>query len=345
MNKKITPVIVAFVIGIFVVLQAFFTVDETEVAIVTTFGEFKQSHTNPGLKFKTPFIDQVTKFDKRLQRVDVPPEQILTSDKKRISVDAYARYKIINPLLFFKNLTNESTADSRIGSIVASRVREEIAQDTQDEIISEKREPIMSNITTMSNLFEISQAEAQNLENSYQNTDLAIYTRSPGEARFSLANSDETASVITNSIAEEIEVKYYLPLQNIWGVEVLDVRIKRADFPDSVESSIFERMVAERFRKASAFRAEGEEQDKEIRAAVDREVEITLETANGQSAIIRGEGEALAIEALAEALSSDAEFYGFVRSLEAYEKSLFTDTTVILDPESELFKYLEQYSK
>ena len=345
MNKKFTPIIVLFVISIFVILQSFFTVDETEVAIVTTFGEFKQSHTDPGLKFKTPFIDQVTKFDKRLQRVDVPPEQLLTSDKKRISVDAYARYKIINPLLFFKNLTNETTADSRIGSIVASKVREEIAQDTQDEIISEKREPIMSNITTMSNLFEISQAEAQNLENSYQNIDLAIYTRSPGEARFTLANSDEIASVITNSVSEEIEVKYYLPLQNIWGVEVLDVRIKRADFPDSVESSIFERMVAERFRKASAFRAEGEEQDKEIRAAVDREVEITLETANGESAITRGEGEALAIEALAEALSSDPEFYGFVRSLEAYEKSLFTDTTVILDPESELFKYLEQYSK
>ena len=345
MNKKSTPIIVFFVIAIFVVLQAFFTVDETEVAIVTTFGEFKQSYTDPGLKFKTPFIDQVTKFDKRLQRVDVPPEQLLTSDKKRISVDAYARYKIINPLLFFKNLTNESTADSRIGSIVASKVREEIAQDTQDEIISEKREPIMNNITTMSNLFEISQADAKSLQNSYQNTDLVIYTRSEGEARFSLATSDEIASVITDTVGEGIEVKYYVPLQNIWGVEVLDVRIKRADFPDSVESSIFERMVAERFRKASAFRAEGEEQDKEIRAAVDREVEITLETANGQSAIIRGEGEALAIEALAEALSSDPEFYGFVRSLEAYEKSLSTDTTVILDPKSELFRYLEEYSK
>ena len=345
MNKKSTPIIVFFVIAIFVVLQAFFTVDETEVAIVTTFGEFKQSHTDPGLKFKTPFIDQVTKFDKRLQRVDVPPEQLLTSDKKRISVDAYARYKIINPLLFFKNLTNESTADSRIGSIVASKVREEIAQDTQDEIISEKREPIMNNITTMSNLFEISQADAKSLQNSYQNTDLVIYTRTQGQARFSLATSDEIASVITDTVDEDVEVKYYVPLQNIWGVEVLDVRIKRADFPDSVESSIFERMVAERFRKASAFRAEGEEQDKEIRAAVDREVEITLETANGQSAIIRGEGEALAIEALAEALSSDPEFYGFVRSLEAYEKSLSTDTTVILDPKSELFRYLEEYSK
>tara|TARA_B100000678_G_scaffold244783_1_gene216936 strand:+ start:182 stop:1219 length:1038 start_codon:yes stop_codon:yes gene_type:complete len=345
MNKKSTPIIVFFVIAIFVFFQAFFTVDETEVAIVTTFGEFKQSYTDPGLKFKTPFIDQVTKFDKRLQRVDVPPEQLLTSDKKRISVDAYARYKIINPLLFFKNLTNESTADSRIGSIVASKVREEIAQDTQDEIISEKREPIMNNITTMSNLFEISQDDAKSLQNSYQNTDLVIYTRSEGEARFSLATSDEIASVITDTVGEGIEVKYYVPLQNIWGVEVLDVRIKRADFPDSVESSIFERMVAERFRKASAFRAEGEEQDKEIRAAVDREVEITLETANGQSAIIRGEGEALAIEALAEALSSDPEFYGFVRSLEAYEKSLSTDTTVILDPKSELFRYLEEYSK
>ncbi len=345
MNKKATPLIVLVVIAVFVILQAFFTVDETEVAIVTTFGEFKQSHVDPGLKMKTPFVDSVTKFDKRLQRVDVPPEALLTSDKKRLSVDAYARYKIINPLVFFKNLTNESTADSRIASIVASKIREEIAQDTQEEIISAERENVMANITTMSNLFEISFQEAQALENGLQNIDLYLYTKIPGQNYFTLADNNEIASILNNSIDESTEVKFYVPLQNIWGVEVIDVRIKRADFPDSVESSIFERMVAERFRKASAFRAEGEEQDKEIRAAVDREVEITLETANGQSAITRGEGEALAIEALAEALSSDPEFYGFVRSLEAYEASLQTDTTVILDPESELFKYLETYSK
>ena len=345
MNKKGTPIIILAVIAIFVILQAFFTVDETEVAIVTTFGEFKQSHISPGLKMKTPFVDSVTKFDKRLQRVDVPPEALLTSDKKRLTVDAYARYKIINPLIFFKNLTNESTADSRIASIVASKIREEIAQDTQEEIISAKRENVMANITTMSNLFEISYQEAQALENGLQNIDLFMYTKEVGQNYFTLADNNQIASILSNSLEEGTEVKYYLPLQNIWGVEVFDVRIKRADFPDSVENSIFERMVAERFRKASAFRAEGEEQDKEIRAAVDREVEITLETANGQSAITRGEGEALAIEALAEALSSDPEFYGFVRSLEAYEKSLANDTTVILDPESELFKYLEKYSK
>ncbi|MBC78652.1 MAG: HflC protein [Chloroflexi bacterium] len=345
MNKKGTPIIILAVIAIFVILQAFFTVDETEVAIVTTFGEFKQSHTSPGLKMKTPFVDSVTKFDKRLQRVDVPPEALLTSDKKRLTVDAYARYKIINPLVFFKNLTNESTADSRIASIVASKIREEIAQDTQEEIISAKRENVMANITTMSNLFEISLLEAQALENGLQNTDLFMYTKESGQNYFTLADNNEIASILSSSLDEKTEIKYYLPLQNIWGVEVFDVRIKRADFPDSVENSIFERMVAERFRKASAFRAEGEEQDKEIRAAVDREVEITLETAKGQSAITRGEGEALAIDALADALKSDPEFYGFVRSLEAYEKSLANDTTVILDPESELFKYLEKYSK
>tara|TARA_B100001996_G_scaffold159540_1_gene121604 strand:- start:15400 stop:16437 length:1038 start_codon:yes stop_codon:yes gene_type:complete len=345
MNKKGTPIIILAVIAIFVILQAFFTVDETEVAIVTTFGEFKQSHTSPGLKMKTPFVDSVTKFDKRLQRVDVPPEALLTSDKKRLTVDAYARYKIINPLVFFKNLTNESTADSRIASIVGSKIREEIAQDTQEEIISAKREKVMANITTMSNLFEISLLEAQALENGLQNTDLFMYTKESGQNYFTLADNNEIASILSSSLDEKTEIKYYLPLQNIWGVEVFDVRIKRADFPDSVENSIFERMVAERFRKASAFRAEGEEQDKEIRAAVDREVEITLETAKGQSAITRGEGEALAIDALADALKSDPEFYGFVRSLEAYEKSLANDTTVILDPESELFKYLEKYSK
>ena len=345
MNKKGTPIIILAVIAIFVILQAFFTVDETKVAIVTTFGEFKQSHTSPGLKMKTPFVDSVTKFDKRLQRVDVPPEALLTSDKKRLTVDAYARYKIINPLVFFKNLTNESTADSRIASIVGSKIREEIAQDTQEEIISAKRENVMANITTMSNLFEISLLEAQALENGLQNTDLFMYTKELGQNYFTIADNNEIALILSNSLDEKTEIKYYLPLQNIWGVEVFDVRIKRADFPDSVENSIFERMVAERFRKASAFRAEGEEQDKEIRAAVDREVEITLETAKGQSAITRGEGEALAIDALADALKSDPEFYGFVRSLEAYEKSLANDTTVILDPESELFKYLEKYSK
>ena len=341
--KKTTPILIGLAILAVVGFQSIFTVDETEVAIVTTFGEFKASYTDPGLKTKVPFIDSVTKFDKRLQRVDVPPETILTEDKKRIRVDAYARYKIINPLLFFKNLTNETTADSRIGSIVASRLREEIAQDTQDEVISEKRESVMEAVTNTSNLFEISESEALSMDSGLQSPDLSFFTKSPGDNSFSPVTSDTKAAILNNTLDASIELKYFIPLQDVWGVEIIDVRIKRADFPDEVEASIFERMVAERFRKSSAFRAEGEQQDKEIRAFVDREVEITLETANGQAAITRGEGEALAIEALAEALKSDPEFYGFVRSLEAYENSL-DGSTIILDPTSELFKYLETYS-
>ena len=341
--KKTTPIIIGLAILAVVGFQSIFTVDETEVAIVTTFGEFKASYTDPGLKTKVPFIDSVTKFDKRLQRVDVPPETILTEDKKRIRVDAYARYKIINPLLFFKNLTNETTADSRIGSIVASRLREEIAQDTQDEVISEKRESVMEAVTNTSNLFEISEPEALSMDSGLQSPDLSFFSKSPGDNAFSHVTSDTKAAILNNTLDANLELKYFIPLQDVWGVEIIDVRIKRADFPDEVEASIFERMVAERFRKSSAFRAEGEQQDKEIRAFVDREVEITLETANGQAAITRGEGEALAIEALAEALKSDPEFYGFVRSLEAYENSL-DGSTIILDPTSELFKYLETYS-
>ena len=344
MNKKFTPIIVLVIIIIFTTFQALFQINETEVGIVTRFGEFRSSYITPGLKVKVPFIDTVTKFDKRLQRVDVPPESLLTSDKKRIRVDAYARYKILNPLLFFKTLTDETTADSRIASIVASNLREEIALDTQDEIISEKREIIMGYITNNSNLFEISETEASTYEGGLSNSQLLIYIKPENGARFTLISEEEKVSLLSGVLADTNEIKYLIPLQDKWGVEIIDVRIKRADFPESVESSIFERMVAERFRKASAFKAEGEQRDKEVRAEVDRLVEITLESARGEAAVLRGEGEKLAIDALADALSADPEFYGFVRSLEAYEASL-PGSTIILDPTSELFQYLEKYSK
>ena len=344
MNKKFTPIIVLVIIIIFTTFQALFQINETEVGIVTRFGEFRSSYITPGLKVKVPFIDTVTKFDKRLQRVDVPPESLLTSDKKRIRVDAYARYKILDPLLFFKTLTDETTADSRIASIVASNLREEIALDTQDEVISEKREIIMGYITNSSNFFEISASEASNYDGGISNEQIVILTKDEGGARYTLITEEDKLSLLSNVLADTIQVKYLIPLYSKWGVEIIDVRIKRADFPESVESSIFERMVAERFRKASAFKAEGEQRDKEIRAEVDRLVEITLETARGEAAILRGEGEKLAIDALAQALSKDPEFYGFVRSLEAYEASL-PGSTIILDPNSELFQYLEKYSK
>jgi membrane protease subunit HflC len=196
MNKKFTPIIVLVIIIIFTTFQALFQINETEVGIVTRFGEFRSSYITPGLKVKVPFIDTVTKFDKRLQRVDVPPESLLTSDKKRIRVDAYARYKILDPLLFFKTLTDETTADSRIASIVASNLREEIALDTQDEIISEKREIVMGYITNSSNFFEISDIEANTYDGGISNEQIVILTKAEGGARFTL-------------ITEEVNVKCF----------------------------------------------------------------------------------------------------------------------------------------
>ena len=131
MAKLTIPLIVVIIAIVIVVPQTLFVVDETQLAIVTRFGEFKRSHTSPGLQVKTPFAEQVTKFDKRLLRVDVAPASLLTSDKRNLVIDSYARYRIVDPLIFFKNLRNESLADARVGDIVNSQLRQEVARDLQ----------------------------------------------------------------------------------------------------------------------------------------------------------------------------------------------------------------------
>ena len=143
-----TLIIIAVIFLLLVIVgpQAFFTVDETQVAIVTRFGEFKRSLTSPGIKVKTPFIDSVTKFDKRLLRYDLPPDSLLTSDKKNLIIDAYIRYRIVDPLIFFQSVRDVQSADARVGDIVASELRREIAQDLQSDIISESREDIMNRV-------------------------------------------------------------------------------------------------------------------------------------------------------------------------------------------------------
>lgn len=151
MGKLMIPLIVIILAVVIVVPQTLFVVDETEVAIVTRFGEFKRSHRDPGLQVKTPFAEQVTRFDKRLLRVDVAPASLLTADKRNLVIDSYARYKIVDPLVFFKNLRNESQAGSRVGDIVNAQLRQEVALDDQEEVISDTREDIMNRITIASN--------------------------------------------------------------------------------------------------------------------------------------------------------------------------------------------------
>ena len=277
-----TLLITLLVLSAIILPQVLVVVDETELAIITRLGDPQRSITSPGLYLKAPLVDSVTKFEKRLLIFDAPAESLLTSDKKRLIIDVYARGRVTDPLLFFQTVRSVTQARSRVIDIVASELRREIAQDLQLDIIKIKREQI------------------------------------------------------ENAVRDAVR-----PLINELGIDVVDVRIKRADFPQAIAGSIYERMKAERKRIADRERAEGAEADLQKRAQVDREaVEIRSE-ARKQADIIRGEAEAESIAIFAEALEQDPEFYSFLRSLDAYAQFLGDNTTVVLPAGSDLFKFLQ----
>ena len=262
--------------------QLLFVVDEKQLAIVTRFGQVRQSINQPGLYVKTPFIDTTTYFEKRLLSFDAPPESLLTKDKKRLIIDVYARGRIIDPVLFRQTVQTESQGKNRAVDIITSELRREIASDNQAEIITTKREDIMKRVQ----------------------------------------------EIVQPKLAE-------------FGLNIIDVRIKRADFPPEIAESVYARMQSERKRKADKERAEGQEIDAQVRATVDRDATIILATAQKQADITRGEGEAKAIEIFAQAISADPEFYGFQRSLQAYRTIFETNSTMVLPADSDLLEFLQ----
>ena len=349
MAKLTIPLIVIILAVVIIVPQTLFVVDETQVAIVTRFGEFKRSHRTPGLQVKTPFAEQVTRFDKRLLRVDVAPASLLTADKRNLVIDSYARYKIVDPLVFFKNLRNESQANSRVGDIVNAQLRQEVALDDQEEVISETREDIMNRITIASNRIEVSRADLFRDYGSLNHPAVVVFIDedTSDTLRSRRATVEELALHDVNGNPSQLDgfsITYTSSVIEALGIEIIDVRIKRADFPPDVETSVFARMEAEREKIASGLRAEGTQADSEIRANVDRQVNIILETAEGTSALLRGEAEEEAITILANSLEKNPDFYSFRRSLDAYKAFMDSKTTIILDPESDLLKFLSDPS-
>jgi len=277
MKRSYTAIIILGLITFFIMVQSVFIVDETNTAIVTRFGEPIKTSTTPGLNFKIPFVDQVRKFEKRLLIFDAPPDSLLTSDKKRLVIDVYARGKIVDPLLFFKTTRNETLAASRAIDIISSELRREIASDLQTEIIKTNREQIMNKVKELAN-----------------------------------------------------------PKIREFGIELVDVRIKRADFPEEIAESIYGRMQAERKRKADKERAEAAEVDLTVRSEVDKDATIIRAKADQEAKIIIGQAEASAIEILSKAHSLDPGFYQFLRQLEAYENSFDNNTTIIIPKDSSI---------
>ncbi len=298
----------AIIVWLVVILLAIFgpatlyTVDETHLAVVTRFGEIRGINTSAGLKIKAPFVDSVNRFDKRVLRVDVPPSTLPDREKEFLDIDAYARYRITDVRKFFEKLGNLDRAEDRIGRIVISGLREEIAQRTKEEIIGAR------------------------IEETLDGERVIIATESRQEILDRvLAASDQAVKAPEND----------------FGVAILDVRIKRADFPEASQQNIFARMRAERERISREFRAQGQEERDRIEAAAERDRAIILADAQKQSNITRGQGEAQAIEIFARALEQDPEFFVFQRSLQAYKTFLTSNTTVVLSSESDLFQVLE----
>ena len=279
--RLIVAGVVLLVVAI-LVTSAAFIVHQTEQAIVLRFGDPKQVVKEPGLGFKVPFIDDVTYFDARILDYAPPQEEIIAADQKRLVVDSFARYRIADPLEFYKSVGNELSARARLAGIMSASLRRVVGNETLTSVLSQERTNIMERIRT---------------------------------------DVNEAASK--------------------FGIDVVDVRIRRADLPQANATAIYQRMQTEREREAKEFRAQGEEVSLRIRARADRERTVLLAESQRQSQVLRGEGDAEAISIYAKAFGKDPEFFAFYRSMEAYRNALNADgTTMVLSPDSDFFSYL-----
>jgi membrane protease subunit HflC len=284
MKKIILPIII-----VIAVLSYFsmFVVKEINQAIVLQFGDPKQIIVTPGLYFKIPFVQNVVFLDRRILSLDPPPEEVIASDQKRLIVDAFARFKIVDPLKFYISVGNERVARSRLATIINSRLRNVLGKQSLATLLSQDRAKQMA--------------------------------------------------LIQEGVNNEAEK---------FGIEIIDVRIKRADLPQANSEAIYRRMQTEREREAKEFRAKGAEMAVTITSTADKEVTVLLANADKASEIMKGEGDGLRNRIFADAFGRDPEFFAFYRAMQAYEKALIGgDTSLILSPDSDFFKFFGSIKK
>ena len=271
-----------FIIALaFLGLNSLFTMDERQQGLVLQFGEPKRVIQSSGLHFKLPLIQNVVRYDVRILEYDLPIEEVIAVDKKRMLIDSFTRFKIIDPLEFYKTVGTESSVRNRLNSNVISSLRRVVGRVTLEELLSEERSKIMEDI-----------------------------------------------KVEVNNEASR------------FGIEVVDIRIRRADLPEANSQAIYERMISERVREAKEFRAKGSEIAQKIRAEADKERTVILAEATKKSEILRGEGESESVNIYADAFKQDPDFYSFYRSMQAYGNVLGEDgTTMILSPDSEFLEF------
>lgn len=282
MERRWIIIAVLLAVAAIVADATFFTVSQTEQALVLEFGQPRRVVREPGLRAKIPFMQNVVLLDRRVLDIDPPVENAILADQKRLEVDAYARYRIADPLLFYQSLGNEAQARLRLSIIVNSAMRRVLGNVTLSTILSPKREQVMADIRAQVN------QEALRL-----------------------------------------------------GIEIVDVRLRRADLPDQTSQAVFSRMASERAREAAEARAQGQEMAQEIRARADRDRVVLLAEAQKQAQVIRGEADNEAGRVMNAAIARNPEFYSLYRSLQAYRDTLKPDdTTLVLTPQSDFLRFL-----
>jgi membrane protease subunit HflC len=257
-----------------------FTVRQTEQAIVVQFGNPREVIREPGLHFKIPFIQQILTYDSRILSLNPTGQEVPLVDQKRIIVDSFARYRIVDPLQFYKSVVTIPVFENRFGALLNSAVRDNLGSSELGDLLTEKRSKVMQ--------------------------------------------------AITDTMRQR---------SNEFGIEVIDVRIGRTDLPPQTSQSVFDRMRSSRIALAKQLRAEGEEQKAKIQAEADRDRTVLLAEARKTAETLRGEGDAQRNSVLANAYGRDPEFFRFYRSLDAYRNALNSNTTMVLSPESEFFRY------
>lgn len=284
MNRgAITAGLVALGALAVVAYSALFVVDQRFQALVLQLGEPVRVVRDPGLQVKMPFIQNVVYMDKRLLGLDAPTEEVLAADQKRLVVNAFARYKIVDPLRFYQAVGTDAGARSRLGTVVNSSIRRVLGSAPLSAMLSSDRSQLMRQI-----------------------------------------------SELVNHEATEM------------GIEMVDVRIKRADLPEATSVAIYRRMQAERDREAKEIRAQGFETSQRIKSRADRERTVLIAEAKRDSEILRGQGDAESIKIFAESFGRDIDFFTFYRSMQAYREALgAANTTFVMSPDSEFFRFLE----
>ncbi len=283
MSNRVIIYILSGIISLFAAIDSLFIIPQTKFGVVFQFGEAVSIDESPGLKAKIPFIQNVRVFDKRLLPLDIEPKEIFASDSKRVIVDAFARYRITDPIAFYKTVNNLESVKVRLSSIIDSSLRKIIGEVPLLTLLSEKRENIMQRINQSAN--------------------------------------------------DKIQR---------FGIEIVDVRILRADLPKSNSREVYARMRSDREKTANRIRDEGSQEATRIKAEGERKKSVIIADAKKSAQIYRGKADAQAAKIYNRSFDKDREFYNFYRSMDVYKNSLDSDTTqYLLNPDNEIFKYLK----